>query len=174
MDEAQNLFSISRVFEAPRALVWKAWSEAERLAQWWGPKGMAVTVHTLEFRPGGVFHYALHGPDGRPAMWGRFVYREIAAPERIVFVSSFSDEKGGIARAPFPKIGETWPLQVLNRLLLTEENGRTTVSLTGGPIDATEAERRTYEGMFDSMRHGFGGTFDQLAEHLARERARAA
>jgi uncharacterized protein YndB with AHSA1/START domain len=174
MDTATSLFSISRVFDAPRRLVWQAWSEADRLARWWGPKGMPVTVHKLDFRPGGVFHYAMHGPDGRPAMWGRFVYREIVAPERIVYVSSFSDEAGGIARAPFPKIRETWPLEVLNRLTFTEEKGKTTVSLRGGPIDPTEAERRTYEGMFDSMQKGFGGTFDQLEEHLARERARAA
>jgi len=50
----------------------------------------------------------------------------------------------------------------------TEANGKTTLMLRAGPIDATEEERRTYEGFFDSMQKGFGGTFDQLAEHLAK------
>src|SRR5215216_6709914 len=82
---------IQRVFDAPRSLVWKALSEAERLAQWWGPKGCTIQVARLEFRPGGLFHYSMHFPDGEP-MWARFLYREIAPPERLVWVNSFSDE----------------------------------------------------------------------------------
>ena len=66
-------------------------------------------------------------------MFGRFVYREVAAPERLVFVNSFSDAAGGITRAPFPQLDGKWPLEILNVVTLTEEGGRTTVSLRGGP-----------------------------------------
>jgi uncharacterized protein YndB with AHSA1/START domain len=57
---------------------------------------------------------------------------------------------------------------VLNTMTLTEKDGRTTVALVGGPINATEEERRIFAGMHDSMRQGFGGTFDQLADYLAK------
>jgi len=159
-------FVISRVFDAPRERVWKAWTSAEALAQWWGPKGCTIRVIKLDFRLGGVFHYAMAYRPGHE-MYGRFVYREIAAPGRLVFINSFSDAEGGITRAPFPQLGDRWPLEVLNNMTLTEKDGKTTLTLRGGPINATDEERKTFVGMFDSMRKGFGGTFDQLTAHLA-------
>src|SRR4051794_22770263 len=86
---ADRAFLITRVFDAPRPLVWKAWTEQDRLMQWFGPKGCTMPAARLDFRPGGVFHFCLHSPDGRE-MWGKFAYREIVAPERIVWVHSFS------------------------------------------------------------------------------------
>lgn len=164
--EAEELV-ITRAFNAPRDKVWKAWTEAASLEKWWGPKGCKLRVLTLDLKPGGIFHYAMEFQPGHP-MFGRFIYREIAAPERLVFVSSFSDEKGDIARAPFPQIRDTWPLEILNTVTLAEAGGKTTLTLRGGPINPTEAEAKTYAGMFDSMRHGFGGTFDQLDAYLAQ------
>jgi uncharacterized protein YndB with AHSA1/START domain len=160
-------FTISRTFEASRERVWKAWADPQALARWWGPKGATIRVIKLEFRPGGMFHYAMAYQPGRD-MYGRFIYREIVAPERIVFVNSFSDADGGITRAPFPQLEGKWPLEVLNTMTLAERDGRTTLSLVGGPINATEEERRIFAGMHDSMRQGFGGTFDQLADYLAK------
>ena len=162
---AEDEFVIERTFDAPRALVWKAWTETERLAQWWGPKGCTIRVVKHELREGGIFHYAMEFQQGQDMWWGRFVYREIAEPERLVFVNSFSDEKGGLTRAPFK---ETIPLEILITVTLDEEDGRTTLSLHGRPINATAEERKTYAGMFASMRQGFGGTFDQLAHYLAQ------
>ena len=69
-------FVITRVFDAPRSLVWKAWAERDRLMQWFGPKGFIMRVATLDLRPGGIFHYCLRSPDGKD-MWGKFVYREL-------------------------------------------------------------------------------------------------
>jgi uncharacterized protein YndB with AHSA1/START domain len=164
-------FVISRIFDAPRDLVWKAWTEPERLAQWWGPKGCTIRVVKLDVREGGMFHYAMSYKPGHE-MWGRFVYREIAVPERLVYVSSFSDPAGGVTRAPFPTIGPTFPLEILNRLTLEDEGGKTKLTLRGGPIGATEAERATFTGMFSSMQQGFTGTFDQLAQYLTKEEDR--
>ena len=163
---------ITRVFDAPRALVFQAFAEAERLAQWWGPKGFTIHVSKLDFRPGGVFHYRMAGPNGRD-MWGQFHYREIVEPERIVFVNTFSDPDGGLTRAPFGPSFETYPLEVLSTVTLVEQDGKTTLTLRGGPINATAAERATYAGFRDSMRQGFDGTWDQLDAYLAREQARA-
>ena len=165
--ELQKEFVISRTFDAPRERVWKAFTSADALAQWWGPKGAKIRVIKLDFRPGGIFHYAMAFQPGRD-MYGRFIYREIAAPERMVFINSFSDPEGGITRAPFPQFEGKWPLEVLNNMTLTEQGGTTTISLRGGPINATEEERKMFASMADSMRQGFGGTFDQLDAYLAK------
>jgi uncharacterized protein YndB with AHSA1/START domain len=160
----QPAFVLTRVFDAPRDLVFNAWSERERLMQWWGPKGFTLDVGTLDFRPDGLFHYRIQSPNGQ-AMWGRFVYREIVAPERLVFVNSFADEAGHITRAPF---SQTWPLEVLMTLTLVEQDGKTTLTLRGEAINAPEEDRKTFEAGFPSLQQGFTGTLDQLAEYLAK------
>jgi uncharacterized protein YndB with AHSA1/START domain len=100
-------------------------------------------------------------------MWGRFIYREIAAPERIVFINSFSDPQGEITRAPFPGM-HLWPLEVLNTLTLEEANGKTTLTLRGGPINASLEEIVAFEAGFASMTQGFASTWEQLATYLSR------
>ncbi len=134
-------FVISRIFDAPRDLVWKAWTEPERLAQWWGPKGCNIRVKKLDVRPGGMFHYAMSYKPGHD-MWGRFVYHEIAAPERLVYVSSFSDPAGAITRAPFPQLGPTFPLEVLNASPSRTTAARRRLTLRGRPLQATAEEQQ--------------------------------
>ncbi|HUL06595.1 MAG TPA: SRPBCC domain-containing protein [Candidatus Acidoferrum sp.] len=156
-------FLITRSFDAPRRLVWQAWSEAGGLQAWWGPKGCTVAVKTLEFRPGGFFHYAMRFPDGA-LMWGRFLYREIAPPERIVWLNSFSNEGCGITRAPFDS---AIPLEIVNEATFAEAAGKTTVTLRARPHGAAANEVEVFEGMFASLNQGYGGTFDRLAAALA-------
>jgi uncharacterized protein YndB with AHSA1/START domain len=162
-------FVITRSFEAPRQRVFSALTEYEHLRHWWGPKGFTWVGGTLDLRPGGLFHYCMRSPDGRE-MWGKFVYREIVHPERLVFVNSFSDKSGATIRAPF---AATWPLQVLNTITLAEEGGRTILTLNGAPLDASDEERRTFDAARPSMQQGFTGTFDQLADYLATGAASA-
>jgi uncharacterized protein YndB with AHSA1/START domain len=157
-------FVISRTFDVPRQRMWNAWTERDQLMQWFGPKGFKMTTAKLDFRPGGTFHYCLQSPDGKE-MWGKFVYREITAPERIVLVSSFSDEAGGITRYP---MSPTWPREMLSTFQFGEQDGRTTVTIEWAPLNPTEEERKTFESSRDGMKQGWGGTFDQLAEHLAK------
>jgi len=156
-------FEISREFNAPREVVFNLLTKAEHLKHWWGPKELKMGTTKVDLRPGGMFHYSMIAPDGTE-MWGRFIYHEIIPPEKIVFVNSFSDERGGITRHPMaPK----WPAEVMNILTLTEHNGKTTLTLRGGPINATAEERKIFEDGFSSMQHGFTGTFDQLDEYLS-------
>ena len=157
-------FVINRVLDAPRELVWQAWTKPEALAKWWGPADFDNEVVKLDLRVGGIFHYRMNLPDGG-VMWGKFVYREIVAPERLVHVDSFCDENEGITRAPF---SENFPLEILNTLTLTEENGKTRLTLRGVPINATPEEQEFFASMHDSMQQGFGGTFDQLVTYLAQ------
>jgi uncharacterized protein YndB with AHSA1/START domain len=109
-------FVISRVFDAPRDLVWKRFTEPERMRQWWGPKGFNVLASKIDLRPGGTYHYGMETPNGQ-SMWGKFVYREIVPQGRLVFINSFSDEKGGTTRHP----GHAdWPLEMLMRVVHNE------------------------------------------------------
>jgi uncharacterized protein YndB with AHSA1/START domain len=157
-------FVISRRFAAPRELVWKAWTERERLVQWFGPKGFTMSTAKLDFRPGGIFHYAMRAPDGKE-MWGKFVYREIVAPEKIVLVNSFSDEKGGLTRHP---MSPTWPLQMLTETKFAEDKGKTTIIIKWLPLDATDEERKTFDAARAGMTQGWTGTFEQLDDYLAK------
>jgi uncharacterized protein YndB with AHSA1/START domain len=157
-------FTVTRTFKASREAVWKAHSELERLSKWWGPQGFEWIDGTLDFRPGGLFHYGVRAPNGGE-MWGKFVYREIAAPERIVFVNSFSDRNGNTVRAPF---AADFPLEILNVLTLTELDGSTTLALRGSPLNATEAEKKRYEAMKPSMSGGFNATYNHLEQYLAQ------
>ena len=157
-------FVISHVFNAPRELVWKAWTERECLMQWFGPKGVTIPVAQLDLRPGGMFHYCMRMPDGKE-MWGKFVYREIVPPEKIVLVNSFSDAQGGITRHPF---SPTWPLEMLSTTTLTEEGKQTRLIIQWHPLHATEQEQKTFDSAHDGMMQGWSGTFEQLAAYLAK------
>jgi uncharacterized protein YndB with AHSA1/START domain len=157
-------FVVTRVFDAPRDLVWKVWTDPQHLMHWWGPKGLTMVSCKVDLRPGGLFHYGMRTPDG-VEMWGKFVYREIAPPERLVLVVSFSDAEGGTTRHP---MSANWPLEVLNTMTLTEQDGKTKVTLEGIPINATAEERKTFKDGHKSMEQGFKGTLDQLADYLAK------
>jgi len=158
-----NEFKITRVLDAPRELVWKAHTEADRLMQWWGPKGLKMIASELDLRPGGTFHYGMEMPDGQQ-MWGKFVYREIVPQEKLVFVVSFSDANGGITRHP---MSDTWPLEILNILTFEEQDGQTTLTISGHPINASAEEQATFDGARAGMNQGFNGTYDQLAAYLS-------
>jgi len=164
MSNNDGAFNLTRHIAAPRALVFKVMTEAEHMARWWGPAGLEMRHCQLDLRPGGLFHYCMATPDGQE-MWGRFVYREIVAPERIVFLNAFSDAAGNATRMPW---NPAWPLEVLNTWTFVETGKGTTLHLHGVPFNATDEERAIFEGNFGSMRHGFGGTLDQLEAYLAK------
>jgi uncharacterized protein YndB with AHSA1/START domain len=155
-------FVISRVFDAPRGLVFRAWTEPERLMEWWGPKGFTMRAARVDLRPGGVFHYGLEGPDGS-TMWGRWIFREVSAPQRLVFVVAFSDEHGGQTRHP---LHAEWPLELLSTVTFAEAGGKTTVTVAWTPFGGTARERATFDTGRDSMQQGWAGTLSQLDEYL--------
>jgi uncharacterized protein YndB with AHSA1/START domain len=159
-------FVTTRVFRAPSTLVWDAWTQCEHLARWMGPKGTTIAHSTLDLRPGGLFHYGMQTPDGK-VMWGKWVFREIVRPERLVVVVSFSDEHAGITRHP---LAPGWPLETLSTMTFAEHagiGGGTTVVLSWMPINATVAERGLFAASHASMEQGWGGTMEQLATYLA-------
>lgn len=155
---------IIRKFNAPKELVFKAFSEADRLEQWWGPKGSRIKVTKLDFQPEGLFLYKMDY-EGQ-VMWGRFIYELIQRPYSIEFINSFSDANGEITRASF---SPNWPLEIYNILTLSENEGITTLNLRGYPINAEEVEINTFIQNKPSMIQGFAGTFDQLEAYLATQ-----
>jgi uncharacterized protein YndB with AHSA1/START domain len=158
-------FVIARVFDAPREQVWKAWTEVERLRQWWGPKGFKVTHCKVDLRPGGLMHYCLRTPNGQE-MWGKFVYREIVKPERLVWINSFSDPQGGTTVHP---MSPGWPRELHTRVTFEEQGAKTKVTVQWVPVEgSSESERKTFDEGRESMQGGWGGTFEQFAGYLAR------
>jgi uncharacterized protein YndB with AHSA1/START domain len=156
-------FVTTRVLNAPRAKVWKAWTDRGELMKWFGPAGFPLTSASMDLRPGGVFHYCLRSADGKE-MWGKWTFREIVAPERLVLVSSFSDAQGGISRHP---MAPTWPRETLSTTRLTERDGKTTLELTWAALNATPEEQQTFDGAHAGMEQGWSGTFAQLTAYLA-------
>jgi uncharacterized protein YndB with AHSA1/START domain len=162
-------FVITRTFDAPRDLVWKCFTDPERMKQWWGPKGFTVIQSKMDLRPGGTYHYGMKAPDGS-AMWGKFVYREVAAPERMVFINSFSDEAGGITRHP---MAPTWPLEMLSTFTFEEVAGvKTKLTIRWSPHNAMAEEQKTFDAGHDGMQQGWGGTLEMLTAYLAKAQAK--
>lgn len=164
-EEGDDAFVIMRVFDVPVETMYRAWTKKEALAKWFGPKGSEITHCTLDMRPGGVFHYCMKHPMGMD-MWGKWEIREVVENERIVCVSSFSDEEGGVTRASFL---ENWPLRLLMRVTFVPHAGigrGTVVRVEWKPLDATKEELAAFAGMHESMQGGWGGTLERLGEFV--------
>jgi uncharacterized protein YndB with AHSA1/START domain len=160
-------FVVRRVVQAPREKVFSVWTDAEHLAKWFGPKGCTIPVCDLDLRAGGHFHYCMRFPVA-PDMWGKWVFREVVAPERLVFVVSFSDAHKGTCRAPFDP---NWPLEMLCEVLFEEHAGigrGTVITLRSSAHQANATEQKTFDEGHGSMQQGWGGTFDALVAYLAQ------
>ena len=151
---------IERVFDAPRELVWRAWTEPEQLMRWTGPKGFTCPRYEIDLRVGGKYLMAMQSPEfneGRP-VWNTGIYREIALMERIVMTDSFADEKGNVVSATHYGMGADFPLEMLVTVTFEDVGGKTRMTLR-------------HEGLWvGEMREGAGvgwnESFDKLAEML--------
>ena len=156
-------FVITRTFNAPRQLVWDAWTQVEHLQKWFGPTGSKITTAKMDFRPGGTFLYALTMPNGLE-MWGKWTFQEIVVPERIVLIQCFSDKDGGITRHP---MAPEWPKETHSATTFTAQGNQTLITLRWSPYNATDSERAIFDASHASMNQGWGGTFAQLDAYLA-------
>jgi uncharacterized protein YndB with AHSA1/START domain len=138
--------AISRVFEAPRELLWDAHTKPEHVTQWMlGPEGWSMPVCEIDLRPGGEWHFVWRRSDGSELEM-RGEYCEVLAPERLVSTERW---------------GEDWP-ETVNTLLLTEENGRTTLTTT-----MLYPSKETRDAALETgMKDGTTESFDRLAEYL--------
>jgi len=156
-------FIITRRFKFPPQLMFDAFTKSEHMHQWWGPKGSTVIKAEMNLRPGGINHYGLRMPDGS-AMWGKSVYREITPTSRLVYVQSFSDEAGNIAKHP---MSPTWPREMLTVITFEETGEGTQLTIQWSPVNATDEERATFNSAMSGMNQGWTGSLDQLEQYLA-------
>lgn len=157
-------FIISRRFDAPIERVFDAWADLGQYAQWSGPKGSTVRTISGEIAVGKHLHSSVEHPQ-MPPMYAWCVYREIDRPRRIVWEQSFADVEGNITSPPF---FEHWPRTLLTEVVLVEHaEGGTELTLRWTPIEATPEALEMFVQQMTSMKGGWGGSFDELAEFLA-------
>jgi uncharacterized protein YndB with AHSA1/START domain len=158
-------FVISRVFDGPRDRLWWTLTDIEAMKHWWPPVGFTMFTGNLDLRAGGSFHGGIKSFEGYK-MWGKFVYQEIVPPVRLVFINSFSNAAGEIARHP---IMPTWPLETLATLILDEEaDGKTKVTVRWVPHNASDLERKTFDAGHVGLKATWNGIFDRIASHIAK------
>jgi uncharacterized protein YndB with AHSA1/START domain len=160
---AERELVIARVFDAPRELVWKAWTDPEEAKKWWGPKGFTAPVSKIDLRVGGKYLNCMRGagPDGVVRdFWSTGIYREIVPLQRLVNTDSFADEKGNVVPASHYGMEGDWPLELLVTVTFEEAGGRTKMTLLHAGIPAGK--------MRELCETGWNESFDKLAEHLAK------
>jgi len=147
----EGTVEITRVFDAPRALVWQAWTDPKMLAQWFAPRGFTTSVPVLELRVGGALRIVMHGPDGNdyPAACE---FREIVAPERLVFINNAVDKDCKVL------------LEGLTTVSFTERGGQTTMTLHTRAVGRVPIAKQMLAG----MQVGWTQTIDKLGEMVAK------
>jgi uncharacterized protein YndB with AHSA1/START domain len=156
VEQTDNKINFSRTFDAPKELVFEMFKNPEHLAKWWGPTGWPATIPTYDFRPGGIWHYYMTGPDGTKA-WGKATFEEIDEPNFFSYTDAFSDEDGNI---------DTNLPQGKMTVRFEESEGKTTLIMAAEYQSAEEVQKLVEMGMIE----GIGDTSNQLAELLAEAR----
>ncbi len=139
-----------RVFDAPRDLVWKLWTEPEHIAQWWGPKGFTTTTYSMEVKPGGVWRFVMHGPDRD--YQNKITYLEVVKPERLVY------KHGGDK--------EVEPVNFEVTVTFAEQGGKTKIAMR---MVFPSAKARDYVIKTYGAVEGLAQTLGRLEEYLTKE-----
>lgn len=158
---------ITRVFDAPRAAVWQAWTDPTKIMEWWGPKDFTTPVCQMDFRVGGKILSCMRGvaAPGAPKtdFWSTGIYKEIIPLEKIVYTDSFADKEGNVVPASFYNMpGEDWQLEMLVTVEFEDypaaDGKQTKMTLTHTGLPAGE--------MNDMTSVGWNQSFDKLADIL--------
>jgi uncharacterized protein YndB with AHSA1/START domain len=143
---AQRELVIDRVFNAPRELVFRMWTDPQHLAKWWGPRDYPASHIEVDARPGGRYRHCLHSTAGDMSLWLRGEFREVVPPERLVFTFAWEEE------------GERG-LENVVTITFADEGGKTRMLFRQTPFQS--------DVELDGHGSGWGGSFDRLDEHLA-------
>ena len=161
-EKSKTRFIITRSFNAPIQMVWKALTEVPYLQNWWGTRSSSWVTGSVELRPGGEFKYCLRSGGGL-ARKGKWVYEEIAAPNWMAFTRFNSNLDEELSLHP---VSENWPNELKCEVKLTESNGGTTLVWASSPINASEKQINEFESSHDSMLEGFTALFNKLESFL--------
>lgn len=151
-----NEVVITRIFDAPCELVWKAWTEPEHFKKWWGPKGCTSPACKIDLKVGEKYLFCMRMKDGQD-YWSTGIYKEIIPNEKLVFSHSFADEKGNVVPASYYGFEGKFELEMEITVTLAEEAGKTKMTLrqVGMP-----------DSHIEPMNTGWNESFDKLAESL--------
>jgi len=158
-ESAERELVITRIFDAPRDLVWKAWTNPEHLKRWWGPKNFTAPVCKMDFRVGGKYLFCMRSPEGRD-FWSTGVYKEIIPLERIVCTDSFADAEGNPVPAANYGMPGDWPAELLVTVTFEDDGGKTKMILRHAGMPAGQMSEMAVAGWNES--------FDKLADSLAQ------
>jgi uncharacterized protein YndB with AHSA1/START domain len=147
---------ITRIFDAPRELVWQAWTDPTQIVKWWGPKNFTAPVAKIDLRVGGEYHTCMRSPEGQD-YWTTGIYREIVPPERLVCTDSFADAEGNVVPGSYYGMGEDFPLEMLVTITFEDVAGKTKMTLKHVGLP---------ESMSDMTGTGWNESFDKLADSL--------
>lgn len=156
-------FIVDRDFKAPRSLVWRAWTDPELLAHWYGP-GVETVIHKFELKPEGVWLNEMKMKGG--SNFQKVIFKEIEEPSKMVWHHCSADADWNVAANPMMP---DWPRKLLTTVTFEERESGTTVRLTQVPLEATDAEIACFDQMKDGMSGGWGAGFklvDELLETL--------
>lgn len=153
---------VERTFDAPRELVWRAWTEPEHFRRWYGPQGFTSTTCEIDFRVGGRHLFGLRSPDGW-GYWTTGVYREIVPLERFVTTDSMADEQGNVVPAAHYGMGDDVPLETVVTVTFEDlGDGKTRLTL--------RQDGWSDPGMAAGANAGWNQALDKLAMVLAESR----
>tara|TARA_B110001454_G_C12723218_1_gene435904 strand:- start:20384 stop:20884 length:501 start_codon:yes stop_codon:yes gene_type:complete len=157
--ENERTLVLERIFNAPPAVVFQAYTKAEHLKKWWGPRGWDVTHCTVDFRPGGIWHYCMKCVDKNQGQyfgmesWGKAIYKSMSAPKSLSYTDFFSDAEGN-SNMELPSTDV--------EVEFVDVDGKTKM-ITRGQY-ATKEALKTVMDM--GMLEGISQTWDRLDEHL--------
>jgi uncharacterized protein YndB with AHSA1/START domain len=157
----ERVLVIERVFNAPRELVWKAWTDPEMMKRWWGPRTFTAPAVEVDFRVGGKSLAAMQSPEfngGRP-IWSTGIYKEIVPFEKIVTTDCFADESGNVVPATHYGMPDDIPMEMLITVTFEDLDGKTKLTLRHEGLPAGE--------MSEGAGTGWNESFDKLAEALS-------
>lgn len=161
--------TIERIFNAPREMVWKAWTDPEMVKKWWGPKDFTAPSIKIDLKVGGKYIFAMHGPEGSEwdrDMYSAGIYKEIVPNEKLVVTDYFSDEEGNIIEPSAEGQDPNFPKESTVTVLFEEiEKGKTKLSI----IYPQPESKEQLEAMLKSgMKEGWNSSLDKLAETLTK------
>jgi uncharacterized protein YndB with AHSA1/START domain len=156
----ENKLTITRVFDAPKELVFKAWTEPEQIKKWWGPKGFSAPVIKVNLKKGGKYLYAMKDEKGK-VYWTGGEYLEVDAPRRLVVTDYFADEKGNKVDPVKYGIPKDFPKESTVTVKFDEEKGKTKLSIIYDLPVAAAARDAMKKSRMDE---GWNSSLDKLAE----------
>ena len=159
---ADRTIRIERVFDAPRELVFDAWTQPEHLLRWFAPRGCTIRFVEIDVRPGGRFHSCIHNPAFGDC-WCVGVYREVVRPERIVYTLSTADSAGNEIEPALAGHDPRWPRTTLVTVTLADVRGSTLLTLVHDASESLAKHTGAYPSWLDML--------DRLAEMTSTRKA---